>query len=276
MMNGPVRVVLTAWDFAGNVGEDEKTVYVKGENKFGVMRISFIDLETELAGVPIVIQRTYDSRWRHQALDFGYGWKLDVVTGGAYVYNRPAGEGWEVLGNQLNPCVYGRATRYHVIEIRFSETEFYRFTPVFTPTAPLTGGCEGRVTFVQTGGLPGGKLEVDGTNQVIWDEASGNLYEAGLTEVFIPKRVHFIRREGEEYWFEDGVGLRKIRDRHGNGIDIERTGSGITITHTSGAGITMTRTNGRITSITDMEGRSITYSYDGATDNLIIELKIKN
>ena len=39
--------------------------------------------------------------------------------------------------------------------MRFDEMEFYRYTSVFTPTAPLIGGCEGRVTFVQTGGLPG-------------------------------------------------------------------------------------------------------------------------
>jgi len=30
-----------------------------------------------IAGLPITITRTYDTRQRHEALDFGYGWSVD-------------------------------------------------------------------------------------------------------------------------------------------------------------------------------------------------------
>jgi len=130
LLNGMVNLRLTAVDFAGNISEDIKTVLIEGENKLGVMRISFVDLEVPVAGIPITIKRTYDSRTRNLPRDFGYGWSLEVGVGGRYMNNRKLGDGWEFNPGPLGlPCIGSTASvKYHVTEVRFSDREFYRFS----------------------------------------------------------------------------------------------------------------------------------------------------
>ena len=53
-------------------------ITVTGENKPGRMTVSVTDLTVPVTGIPITIQRQYDSLERNQIGDFGYGWALEM------------------------------------------------------------------------------------------------------------------------------------------------------------------------------------------------------
>ena len=62
--------------------------------KVGNFSIGFQDLDVPLSGIPITVNRVYDSRDKRQG-DFGVGWRLDVQTLRVRV-NRGQGDGWQV------------------------------------------------------------------------------------------------------------------------------------------------------------------------------------
>ena len=99
--------------------------------KVGLFTISFTDLSIPVAGIPIQLIRTYDSRDKRTG-DFGVGWTLDIMRG-RYTNNRKPGEGWLVANSPKAgtfpsiPCATAKQTKSHITEIRFSDTDFYRF-----------------------------------------------------------------------------------------------------------------------------------------------------
>ena len=148
-----------------------KTVIIEGENKLGIMRISLTDLDVPLAGIPITIKRAYDNRMRNMPLDFGYGWNLEVGVGGKYVNNIKPGWGWYFNPSGPFLCYGGAQSDYfHATEIRFSDTEYYRFGLQFLNPQPQGNGCIAQAQYVQIGGKKGATLEVTGNNSntVFW------------------------------------------------------------------------------------------------------------
>ncbi len=78
LVNGIYNIILQAEDAGGNVGFDSVTVTVEGDLKVGNFSFTVTDLEIPVAGIPIRVNRTYDSRRRAEKLDFGYGWSVDI------------------------------------------------------------------------------------------------------------------------------------------------------------------------------------------------------
>jgi hypothetical protein len=75
LINGLREVRLSATD--NRAHERATVVVVVRENlKVGHFTVSFVDLEVPVAGQPIRVTRTYDSRDKRKG-DFGYGWRLD-------------------------------------------------------------------------------------------------------------------------------------------------------------------------------------------------------
>jgi hypothetical protein len=56
----------------------DQAIDIGGGLKLGDFRQSFTDLKVDVAGIPIVVSRTYDSLDAGSTGDFGYGWHLDV------------------------------------------------------------------------------------------------------------------------------------------------------------------------------------------------------
>ena len=75
--NGFYALVLQAWDASGNQAQDSRTVMIDGEMKLGHFSLSFEDVSLPMAGLPIRVTRTYDTRRRNERLDFGFGWSVD-------------------------------------------------------------------------------------------------------------------------------------------------------------------------------------------------------
>ena len=77
LTNGARRLRLAATDRGGLTRAVEVPLVIDGDMKVGNFSITFEDLAIPMVGIPIEITRTYDSRRRHEALDFGHGWSID-------------------------------------------------------------------------------------------------------------------------------------------------------------------------------------------------------
>ena len=66
-----------------------------GEMKVGHFSITLEDVSLPLAGIPITVTRTYDSRRAHERLDFGYGWTVDYANVRVHE-SRRVGFGWSL------------------------------------------------------------------------------------------------------------------------------------------------------------------------------------
>jgi hypothetical protein len=80
LLNGNALIQLRASDTVGQSSiAGPITVVVTGNQKIGNFTVSFNDLTVPVAGLPIQVVRTYDSR-NKLAGDFGVGWTLDLKT----------------------------------------------------------------------------------------------------------------------------------------------------------------------------------------------------
>lgn len=275
--NGLIQLRLTAIDSNGNTATATRNVITTGENKPGIFTITFVDLEVPVAGIPISILRTYDSRERAQSQDFGYGWKLEVHKAGSYINNRPPGDGWVVEqgGFPISvPCSNSVEMKSHITEIRFSDTEFYRFAlqvDMFGYGSVMVGGCLGEASFTQIGGIPGGNLSILDETDVFWANGSQELQFSPLGDkvgyLYEPENVRLRTINGLELDLNLEDGLTRIADPNGNTLTITSTG----IAHSSGKSISISRDDqDRITNITDPLGNNITYDYDPLGDLLSV------
>ncbi len=76
-MNGQYSMILQAEDASGNVSQDVRVIRVTGDLKVGNFSVTFEDFSAPVAGLPVTVLRTYDSRQRNEQLDFGFGWSID-------------------------------------------------------------------------------------------------------------------------------------------------------------------------------------------------------
>jgi len=266
--NGLYRVRLVVEDVNGQRALSERVYRVTGEAKVGVLALSFVDLRVPVAGIPITVIRTYDSRVKADR-DFGVGWSLQVKAG-TYQDSRRPGDGWTVTtagGSFGLPCAVVTEVRSHLTELRLSDRESYRFRPKLKDLAALVGGCVGTVAFdFVDGTLPGATLEVVGPSQVLYTAGDVVTQFDGSGEtgaVFDAPKVRLTTIDGRVIDFERGAGVTRTQDSSGNAITITAGG----IVHTSGKSIAFTRDErGHITRITDPAGAALSYAYDERGD----------
>jgi RHS repeat-associated protein len=80
LANGSYIVRVCGTD-TNSVAASSMTLFdVVGENKPGRVAFSLTDLTVPVAGLPVVIGRTYDSLNRNNLGDFGYGWDLSISS----------------------------------------------------------------------------------------------------------------------------------------------------------------------------------------------------
>ena len=116
--------------------------------------MSFLDLTVPVAGVPIDVIRTYDSRDKRKG-DFGVGWNLGMRNM-RLQESGLLGEGWQttVSGGILkNYCI--QPTKPHIVTITMPDTLVYKFEATLTPqcsqvfppmeTTSVSGPCRDRL-----------------------------------------------------------------------------------------------------------------------------------
>ncbi|HEX6284928.1 MAG TPA: Ig-like domain-containing protein, partial [Pyrinomonadaceae bacterium] len=78
LANGNYVIRVTGTDGNGQQTISQVTITVTGENKPGRMTVSVTDLTVPVTGLPITIERNYDSLNRNIQGDFGFGWSLEM------------------------------------------------------------------------------------------------------------------------------------------------------------------------------------------------------
>jgi hypothetical protein len=95
LMNGQVVLILQAVDTSGRTSVTSLPLAVEGDMKVGHFSITFEDVSVPVAGIPIRITRTYDTRQRQESLDFGHGWSVDYQNV-RVSESQKAGFGWQL------------------------------------------------------------------------------------------------------------------------------------------------------------------------------------
>ena len=258
LMNGYYKVVLTAYAEGGYVW-DEVIVLVKGQAKVGNFTISFLDMTLPVAGLPVEVYRTYDSRQRTQTGDFGYGWTMSI--GGPDIsISTGLGEEWgtEMRMVLAMPMYYWAEVHPHEVYIDWGNGHEEVFKLVLSPESTLSfdNWVGISASFQNTSGT-GDTLEIlDGSDNLIY--ADNSLYTSDLQK-FDPQNFLLTRYDGMKFYFNKVSGLYKIEDTYGRTIDITENG----IVYSEGGSISFVRdAEGRITSISDGLGNTVTYTYN--------------
>jgi RHS repeat-associated protein len=267
LQNGIYRVRLVAEDVSGNTAEVERVYQIQGDAKVGIFTLSFTDLEVPVAGLPIQVIRTYDSRDKRTG-DFGVGWTLDIKTVRVQE-NRVTGVEWQGTrsgGFFATYCV--QPTRPHIVMITLPDGTAYKFEATLSPQCQqLVPPSQVRIGFRP---LPGTKATLAPIGNAL-AEISGSFpgdidlinLDPDDPALFDANRYLLTLQDGRVLTIDQRGGLESIADLNGNTLTIGRDG----ISHSSGKAVAFTRDGqGRISRITDPRGKTIAYGYDAAGD----------
>jgi RHS repeat-associated protein len=268
LLNGTAQIRLTGVDTSGQTTMAVVDVNVIKNLKVGNFTVSFNDLTVPVAGIPIQVVRTYDSR-NHQAGDFGIGWTLDLKTI-RLTTNGPLGNNWfeDRNGGVLNRVFSIQPTSPHVVTVALTDGTTWEFQPVLTPSVqqfqPIT---QVTVTFAPTGITPpNAALTIVGDNQpIIQDAIPGpiTLFDQTNLQTLDPDQYQLTLPDGRVALISRQVGLQSLTDLNGNKLTVTSSG----ITHSSGKGVTFLRdAQNRITQIKDSAGNTLLYGYNTSGD----------
>ena len=231
---------VTAYDVNGAGWVEPLPFGVSGNAKLGNFTFTLTDLSVPLVGIPITINRTYDTLQVNSQGDFGYGWSLSIADADIA---ETTPEGYEM---QFGDRVY--LTDPNGQRIGFTYEPVYEVLwlfgaiahPVFTPDP----GVSSTLTVKEGAYGVAGILGAFGGD---WN----------------PSHYVLTMQDGTAYEYIQGQGLQQITDANGNVVSF----TDAAITHSSGAQIELIRDpQGRIVEIVDPAGNSVHYTYDAAAD----------
>jgi RHS repeat-associated protein/uncharacterized repeat protein (TIGR01451 family) len=210
-------------------------ITVAGEYKPGRVRFSVTDLTVPLTGLPISIERTYDSLERTRVGDFGYGWTLSL--GSPRLMVDPA---HNVTLTQPN----GKRVTFYFTPQSYDGLFGFLLEPGYTPEPGVYGS-----------------LKADGCTIVVGTEAG---YQCFLDPEprYQPRSYTYTDPYGRVYAMGANGSLKSITDLNGNTLTFSANGI---VSSVGDVVVPFVRDNqGRITQITDPAGNVYRYNYDAA------------
>jgi RHS repeat-associated protein len=274
--NGLHEVRLSATDNGGRTGRATTVVVVRDNLKVGHFTVSFVDLEVPVAGQPIRVTRTYDSRDKRIG-DFGHGWRLDVSNVRVQTAATLGLAWYGTASPGAFPTYCLQPTAPPVVTLTLPDGRVMEFEVQLarpgSATSSLPPNCQSfapidtaTVSFAPVGPTLG-KLELVGSNVV---EVVGSwpgpvqLFNTGYS-LLDPALYRYTSPDGQVFVVDKTAGLKSLTDRAGNVLTM--TPLGIYSQHPqvagSSLGIVFQRdAQGRITRITDPQGKSLVYAYD--------------
>ncbi|MCP4130823.1 MAG: hypothetical protein GY754_07560, partial [bacterium] len=143
LRNGIHRMRLYAEDLSGNSTVVENCAIVEGGLKVGQVNLPVADLSIPRPGMPLNIEREYDSRAQGPG-DFGPGWNLPSKNVKAAV-TTPLSEDWgQNVGGGFITAYILVEKKQHVVVIRFSDNKILKFRmnvgPKTSVLIPFEGG----------------------------------------------------------------------------------------------------------------------------------------
>ena len=237
MANGPYMIQMQATDTSGNFQYSLVLVTVSGNYKPGRLTTMVTDLVAPANGLPINIQRSYDSLNAGTSGDFGYGWNLGINVN---LTVDPAGNVTFTLGGQ-------RKTFYFTPKLWFPNQLIY--IPWYFPDWTPEPGLHGSLSWVVDGN--------DATFFII--QPDGSIWEIPNGIVFSPDTYIYTDPNGTAYWISASGQLQFVQDKNGNVLYISSSG----ITSSTGISVPIVRdAQNRVTQITDPQGNIYSYGYD--------------
>ncbi|AFY47866.1 RHS repeat-associated core domain protein [Nostoc sp. PCC 7524] len=244
-------------DYSGNANVQGVVLGINSQNKPGRFALEFTDLSIPLTGIPIEIQRRYDSLDAKFSGDFGYGWSLGLQDA---QIQEAAPTGVDLSRDNF----FGGNSFTVGTRVTLTTPDGRRVGFTFNPVPDLAGllGVRYKPTFTPDAGVYD-RLEVDYTPLSIRSDGSVGLYLFGFT--YNPSQYRLITKDGTTYRYDQYKGLLDITDRNGNKLTYTDAG----IFSSTGQSVNFNRdAQGRITEIIDPAGQGIIYNYD-AQGNLV-------
>ena len=241
--NGNYVIRVTATDSNGNEQVSQVMITVTGENKPGRVTMSITDLTVPVSGIPITIERQYDSLERNQIGDFGYGWSLELngprleISPDNDVTLTEPGTGRRVTF-QFNPQSFG-----------FPFSFFYQ--PTYTPEPGVFG-----------------KLVSNGCSLLI-RAGTGFACFLSLEPGYNPTAFAYTDPYGRVYTMTAAGKMQSIKNLDGNVLTF--TPNGITSSAGNLAVPFVRDAQGRIEQITDPAGKVYRYTYDAVGDLVAVD-----
>ena len=272
LRNGAYVLILEAIDNFGQASSVAHSIFIEGDLKIGHFQIAFEDLNIGVAGIPVTISRSYDTRDRNTDRAFGKGWSIGYQSL-ELTESRIPGLGWfkQTEFYSIGPV---RLPRYcispigqRIVSIRLPDGTLEKFkvmAKTLNPTSDERSDCQdlvppdlfgiqfrpqGDTNSTLTANDVGGGLRV----------TNGNLQTLIGTEPANPNKYTLTLLDGTQYQIDQGFNLTQIDTTDGNSIKFTHNG----IEHNNGYAVQFIRdTNDRIISIIKPNGQSIEYTYD--------------
>jgi RHS repeat-associated protein len=268
LLNGMAEIRLRATDTTGQTSTfGPVTVVVTQNEKIGNFTVSFNDLTVPVAGLPIQVIRTYDSRDKRIG-DFGVGWRLDLNSV-SITTNGALGDNWTgTASGGFFPTYCIQPGRPHVVTVTMSDGTVYQFQATLNPS------CQQLVPLSQTavGFVPVSTTPANASLTIIGNAApfvAGDfagpitLLDLDDATTLDPHLYQLTLPDGRTVVLSTQTGLQSLTDLDGNKLTVSSAG----ITHSSGKSVAFQRdSSNRIAKITDPAGNSIGYAYDGSGD----------
>jgi RHS repeat-associated protein/fibro-slime domain-containing protein len=273
LRNGAYTLGVVASD-----GNATRTYYVPfnvdGDLKLGNFRMSFTDLEVPVGGLPVAVQRTYDTLNTGRDGDLGRGWELDLIAAGITAdsdtldpFPNPAGRGFVPA--------FTTGTRL-TVTLPNGSREGYTFVPIPRGKQTGWGAVVYDAAFVPD---PGNTTTLDFTGERplpgivndggAWTDISGQFpfnpaLELGSASPF--RRDYYLYlQDGTRFLVQSDTGrTESVVDLEGNVLQISDGGvAGFNNAGEETASLLFSRDAlGRITRITDPAGNYVSYGYD--------------
>jgi RHS repeat-associated protein len=270
LLNGIYTLRLSATDAASQTTRTAVTVNVIGNLKLGNFALTFVDVKVPMTGLPIEIDRTYDTRDKRSG-DFGFGWSLGIRNL-RLEKSRRLGDSWQMTssgGSFPNYCV--QPTRSHFVTITFPNGRVYKFQAAVSPSCQQLVPLEfTSVVYQQVASMPGTQgasliaIGADDDVEIVGSiPGDVQLIDLNTVDLYNPTLYRLTTAEGYQYTIDQSFGATEVVDPNGNTLTISRGG----VLHSSGKSVVFTRDGaGRITAVTDPQGHSLIYTYDGNGD----------
>lgn len=266
MVNGQYALQLQVTDVNGQMASASNVVTLDGDLKVGNFSFTVTDLTVPMVGIPIQVNRTYDSRRRFEDLDFGYGWSIDYQNV-RVEESRTPGTFWAI--NQYNRGPFGLIADFCVeplgapiVTVSLPNGKLERFEIGASPTCSTYQVIRDvNLVFNPVGDTQSTLAALNDSSAYY---VNGQLVETGYySNPVDPSRYKLTTQAGYEYFLNQGLGIEKVVDPNGHTLTYTNDG----IFHSSGKAVTFERNSkGRITDVIAPNGTRLTYHYDDRED----------
>ncbi len=264
--NGVYDLGLNVVDVNGRASTAQVTIEIARDRKIGQFRINFVDINASAAGMPLTLNRTYDSLKKDISGDFGFGWSADA-SDTSVRKNMVLGLSWQLQTSGFNQCLRPIGNRR--VTVTLPDGGVYRFQASNNPVCAFAVPPEVSIQFdplpLPVGGATGasaggGSLTIANLPSLV-EFRGGVLFDWDALEAWNPTDYIFTSNEGTKYTLREGVGVIAMVDRYGNRVDYGPNG----YQHNASLGVQLVRdAQGRVTRATDPAGKSLTYGYNAA------------